>query len=436
MKIKVSNFLAYSKPVEFDLRKTNLFIGGNNCGKSTFSKLIFLMQSMDDGFSDGDLSFGLHRFQEFFPNILSFDDLVFNSKKPISVSIEFPKSKEIMKVVKIDLSFFQNNSYHIDDHGIQKGGMGIINSILIDNELFYSRIENNVKFFLTGLRSAKLIMEGFYDTLELDDYRNRDRIKKLKASINLFGEEIRFNENGIVEINDQFGNLYDLFIKPRLSPFLDLLKEKLFEFSLMLPGKYVESLNQYERGGIIDSIKDHFGAEILYRDIFRGTGRNNTELKVIRKETFVSYKNNEVPLEAMGLGFRNLYRILCTKASYSWDAFVNQKGYFPIFEEPEIGLHPDWQVKLFKLLKRGIIETHSLIILRALQLEVAEGNFSSDDVMIHNFYRDENDEIEVKQIRILKSGILSDDFESGFQDELVQIEHKLWQIQQKLINRN
>jgi predicted ATPase len=187
---------------------------------------------------------------------------------------------------------------------------------------------------------------------------------------------------------------------------------------------------------MIVSIKDHFGAEIVYRDIFRGTGRSNTELKVIRKETFVSHKNNEVPLEAMGHGFRNLYRLLFTRAAYSWDAYVNQTNYFPICEEPEIGLHPDWQVKLFKLIKSGIIETHSLIILRALQLEVAEGNFSSDDVMIHNFYRDENDDIEVKQIRVLKSGILSDDFESGFQDELVHIEHKLWQIQQKLINRN
>jgi predicted ATPase len=83
-----------------------------------------------------------------------------------------------------------------------------------------------------------------------------------------------------------------------------------------------------------------------------------------------------------------------------------------------------------------IIETHSLVILRALQLEVAEGNYKPEDVIIHNFFRDKKGTIKINPISISKTGILIGEFQSGFQDEVSKIEMKLWQIQQKQINQN
>jgi predicted ATPase len=121
-----------------------------------------------------------------------------------------------------------------------------------------------------------------------------------------------------------------------------------------------------------------------------------------------------------------------------FDRHLKQTQLFPILQEPEIGLHPDWQVKLFKLLvsKLAIIETHSLVILRALQLEVAEGNYDPEDVLIHNFYRDNNNVIRINPIRINKTGMLLGEFAKGFHEEISDIEMKLWQIQQKQINQN
>lgn len=436
MKITVSNFLAYSKPVEFDLRKTNLFIGGNNCGKSTFSKLVILLANMSEGYSEIDFSINLFEFQKFFPEILTFNDLLFHSENPISVSIEF---SVFSKIVIFEFEFIQNESYQIDDYGINKGGAGYINSISVDNYQLLKRTKRSTKFYLLGFRRARQMFEELLDANE--GGHDWSGVENLKQVINLLSNdwEKKFDVKGEYKfelIKDEAGFVDRYWRVEILKGFIDLLKERIGEFSLINPKTYIDSLHHYETKSVIDSIKEHFEAELIYKDIYQEFGRNNCERKVIRKEIFVSYKDREVPLKAMGLGFQNLYQILLTETSYSWSKHINEKGHFPIYQEPEIGLHPDWQVKLFKLIKRGIIETHSLIILRALQLEVAEGNFSSEDVMIHNFYRDKNDEIEVKQIRVMKSGILSDDFESGFQDELVQIEHKLWQIQQKLINRN
>jgi predicted ATPase len=74
-----------------------------------------------------------------------------------------------------------------------------------------------------------------------------------------------------------------------------------------------------------------------------------------------------------------------------------KKGQAVYIEQPEIHLHPRAQVALATVLadaaKRGvqvIIETHSQILLLALQTLVAKGELSTDAIILHWFTRDEN----------------------------------------------
>jgi predicted ATPase len=74
------------------------------------------------------------------------------------------------------------------------------------------------------------------------------------------------------------------------------------------------------------------------------------------------------------------------------------KGQAVYIEQPEIHLHPRAQVALATVLadaaKRGvqvIIETHSQILLLALQTLVAKGELATDKIILHWFARNEND---------------------------------------------
>jgi len=73
-----------------------------------------------------------------------------------------------------------------------------------------------------------------------------------------------------------------------------------------------------------------------------------------------------------------------------------EPGQLVFLEQPELHLHPKAQVALAKVLadaaKRGvrvIAETHSILLLTAVQALVAEGDLSPDKVLLHWFERDD-----------------------------------------------
>lgn len=105
-----------------------------------------------------------------------------------------------------------------------------------------------------------------------------------------------------------------------------------------------------------------------------------------------------------------------------------------ILEEPEANLHPNFQSKLAELFVDAykelgihfIIETHSEYLIRKMQLLTAETNkkktnLKSNDSIIYYFNHPKKilkkGEKQVKEIRILDNGSLSDNFGSGFTDE-------------------
>jgi predicted ATPase len=113
-------------------------------------------------------------------------------------------------------------------------------------------------------------------------------------------------------------------------------------------------------------------------------------------------------------------------------------------EEPENMLHPDLEIRLVDFLtetfgKRDdifVLETHSLHILRAFQLAVAEGRIKPEDVAIYDFSIDEKRKNHINRIAINKDGTLDGDFKSGFSNLASNMELKIWEIYNRLLSRN
>jgi hypothetical protein len=103
-------------------------------------------------------------------------------------------------------------------------------------------------------------------------------------------------------------------------------------------------------------------------------------------------------------------------------------GQLVYLEEPEIHLHPRAQVRLAGILgdaaKRGVrvvAETHSSLLLRAIQTLVAKGALHADLVRLHWFSRDSDGVTQIKSVTPDENGALGD-WPEDFGDVALQSE--------------
>ena len=94
---------------------------------------------------------------------------------------------------------------------------------------------------------------------------------------------------------------------------------------------------------------------------------------------------------------------------------VARPGQAVYLEQPEIHLHPRAQTRMAELLSdaaqrgvRVIAETHSSLLLRAIQTLVAKGRISADLVKVHWFTRQEDGTTEVKSADLDERGAFGD----------------------------
>lgn len=117
---------------------------------------------------------------------------------------------------------------------------------------------------------------------------------------------------------------------------------------------------------------------------------------------------------------------------------------FILIEEPEAFLHPDWQSKLAdffaycikKFNVQFFIETHSEYLIRRLQYLTAvkdeDKKIKPEDTIIF-YFNNLDDKVEkgteqVKEIKILEDGSLTDDFGPGFFDEATNLKFELLRL--------
>ena len=165
------------------------------------------------------------------------------------------------------------------------------------------------------------------------------------------------------------------------------------------------------------------------------------ELRIKRNDTldlnYISIDNNQ-SLVDMGLGCTQIVAIIlmiAKIANQSNGIYYKLKLESPvpsilILEEPEANLHPAFQSQLAELFYDAatkfniqfIIETHSEYLIRKIQYLTAKGDLTSRDSLIYYFDKPDSTgqpkgELQIKKIKILGNGSLSEEMGPGFFDE-------------------
>ncbi len=107
------------------------------------------------------------------------------------------------------------------------------------------------------------------------------------------------------------------------------------------------------------------------------------------------------------------------------------QGRLVYLEEPEIDLHPRAQAKLADILadaaKRGVrvvAETHSTLLLTAIQTLVAKGDLSPDLVKLHWFQRDAKTGVTKVTMADLDENGAFGDWPEDFDDVILKTERE------------
>ncbi|QQZ30661.1 AAA family ATPase [Thiothrix subterranea] len=135
---------------------------------------------------------------------------------------------------------------------------------------------------------------------------------------------------------------------------------------------------------ILESVSTWLRQQGLGESIVIQESINNPPIFAIKSRRGVK----ELPASLAGEGVRSLLPILLCMA---WAEMKQERTpSFLAIEEPESHLHPTLQVKFFdrlvETIKCGIpvvLETHSVYLLRAMQLAILEGKLSTDDVGLY-----------------------------------------------------
>lgn len=107
-----------------------------------------------------------------------------------------------------------------------------------------------------------------------------------------------------------------------------------------------------------------------------------------------------------------------------------QPGQLVYLEEPEIHLHPRAQTGLAQVLAdaanrgvRVVVETHSSLLLLAVQSLVAEGKISSDNVKLHWFTRRDDGITEISAAELDETGAFGD-WPEDFSEVALEVESR------------
>ena len=135
---------------------------------------------------------------------------------------------------------------------------------------------------------------------------------------------------------------------------------------------------------------------------------------------YIDNQNNIIPLSLTAMGISNIGLIDLLLRNN-----VINKGSFLIMDEPEVHLHPAWQVilaqLLYKIAKGGaniIIATHSLDFLKAFENILKEENEIAEDIIAIN--KMPYDESFSEKTELEKVGIVLDDLSRPFYNLYMQ----------------
>jgi predicted ATPase len=488
MKIKFENYSLFDNSNIYELSPLTFLIGGNNCGKTTFIKgLEVIGNGMLDSFSQvkdgksGIVAFceilpGLNRVQTY--DVMNETDFLMErsfkftseSHKPILSVSPYMGSTEPENVVFYPLRLLEV---------LNNAGLKIKNERV--NQLLQSKkvIKKHIKDEEIGIDRDRFQPDKEIENLERWFFQSA-LIKLLDISnesaefqnevVTVFIEVFKpYSFLGFYKSNSDIPNR--IWDKER-----KLLSIQVIKNSDLSPAKRIYCNTDFIRKPLYwDLEEEHYTSHAEYYDSafrtkwFKKFFGTENPLNINKFQDFFEIKLNGRHLTEQGSGITKILQYILffsTRTANVWDEDRSilfdidksqekleremllidhrkrqwpDKKRFVYIEEPEVHLHPNFQILLAEMIfelalnstYHFIIETHSEYIIRKMQLLKANNKTSASDLIsILNFGSGKNLG-KVQTIQIDEFGSLSSSFFPGFFDLNQELQYQLM-----LTNRN
>ncbi|ASJ21359.1 ABC transporter ATP-binding protein [Brachyspira hampsonii] len=359
MKLKISNF---SKIEEADINIDGITVicGDNDTGKSTIGKILFSIFNFDN-----------------YKNLVIEENLkykIFNILKKLNVKNKFgvpfiiprnsPIIDKIFKYINIADTISSEKLIDILKINIMKS------NFIVDDKIFDEIAENILE--IISIKNSKLILEIMSDYFgDIFEYQINNLFDKnsnavLELEIKKQKMNIEFKNDECVKFESDFNIIHNAFYID--NPFIVNDVNSDIDTDNFILEKTIHDFISDDNKNVFDSVKNKEILEKVY-DVLNSVMNS----KIINKDDdfYLHYNENdiEIKLGNLSAGLKSFVIIKRLLENGS----LNEKDVL-ILDEPEIHLHPKWQLiyaELIVLLQKYFnltitITTHSHYFLEAI----------------------------------------------------------------------
>jgi len=389
MELKISN-VGKIDSAEIEIKGITIIAGLNGTGKSTVSRSLF---AMFHSFSNMSRKINLEKMYAI-DNLFSKPGSIFwrsklkwgQRRELATLLVGNIDENSIREILQDCLGKDEYISNEIDD--IMKINL-TPNSLLI-NEIVSEIFSREFNDHITNIRSSagsEIVLR--IKNFEMDIWFDNNNKILIKDS----GEEL---EQQIVYIDDPFiidsYNLVDINTKTLLHVANDEIITN-HRDALISQYKSTKNLNLVDRANLKEKLST------VYQKINDTLGSDMALFDTDKDSMSGAKRTNGLSLDSLSSGMKTFYLI----KSLIDNGTIVQNGTL-ILDEPEVHLHPDWQVTLAEiivLLQREmglhiLINTHSPYFLRAI--EVFSGKYYTEDTVKYYLSYNEGNNAKMKDV--------------------------------------
>jgi hypothetical protein len=417
MKISVEGYKSIGKKRSVELKGLTILAGANSSGKSSFMQpLLLIKQTLDSDFDAGSLLLDG-------PNVKLTDSSEILSKVPLTERQDFAITFEDNDgdETKAYYKFMKNKGIHID--GVYHKSEQFPNGIRVHYGLKSEDIEKMLPD--EGFPFQKML--GGERKVSWRVVRNRCFLD-IKMVID--GKSVPI----IAGVSPAKG--LDVFARRLIHvPGLRGNPERSYRAAIsetIYPGsfeRYVASIiHNWKRSGREKKKFESLGEQLNYLGLAssidtRSINDTRLEIRISRHAGCIVGKPDHVNIADVGFGVSQTLPVLVALLA----ARKNQVVYI---EQPELHLHPRAQYNLGAIIasavsERGInvvIETHSSILIRAVQIEVVKKRLPSELVSLNWFTQNCDDgQTEINNAEVDKYGAFGE-WPADFDDVTLHVE--------------